>query len=38
VCAALLYRQVMELDARMLPEQEPARGESAAPHPPVPAD
>ena len=28
--AALLYRTVMELDARPLPPQEPARGESAA--------
>src|SRR3954471_5980247 len=36
VCAALLYRRVMELDARALPPQPPARGESAAPHPPVP--
>jgi MIP family channel proteins len=38
VCAALLYREVMELDARRLPAQEPARGESAAPHPPVATD
>jgi MIP family channel proteins len=37
VCAALLYRRVMELDARALPPQPPARGESAAPHPPVAA-
>jgi MIP family channel proteins len=29
--AALLYRMVMELDARPLPAQEPVRGESAEP-------
>jgi hypothetical protein len=30
VAAALLYRVVMELDARPLPAQSPIRGESAA--------
>jgi MIP family channel proteins len=35
VGAAFVYRQVMELDARVLPAQPPSRGESAAAHPPV---